>query len=169
MQKVFPALSSHECIESADISPLDDRTLWLGIGCNRGVSMSLIAYAVETTFQHHNFRMAAIAAITTLDRKANEAGLVEWCRHYRFPLYTFAAAILDAVPIPHPSMRLVGQVGTSSVAEASAIQGCETWGGGCRRLCVPKTVVRLSEEPGAVTIAIAQARHALPASTFGDN
>jgi cobalamin biosynthesis protein CbiG len=164
MQRAFPGLNSQESAESLDDLLSHDRSLWIGIGCNRGVSTALIAHAIDTTLQHHNFRMAAIAAITTLDRKANEAGLVKFCRSHRFPLYTLAAAVLDTVPVPHPSVRLLEQVGTVSVAEACAIQGSETWGGGCDRLCVPKTVVRLIDEPGAVTIAIAQACHPLCSS-----
>lgn len=159
-------MSIQESAKSLGAGLAGDRILWLGIGCNRGVSMSLIAHAVETTLQHHHFRMAEIAAITTLDRKANEVGLVEFCHYHRFPLYTFAATVLNAVSVPHPSTRLLVQIGVSSVAEACAIQGCETWGGGCHCLCVPKNIVRLIEEPGAVTIAIAQARHALSSSVL---
>jgi cobalamin biosynthesis protein CbiG len=111
--------------------------------------------------QQHGFEQAAIAAIATLDRKANEVGLVAFCRHHRLPLYTFAAEALSAVPVPHPSHRLVATVGTPSVAEACAILGCATWGGGCQRLRVPKTILRLDSEPGTVTLAIAQARYPL--------
>jgi cobalamin biosynthesis protein CbiG len=140
---------------------LMDRILWIGIGCNRGVSSGLIAHAVQTILQQHGVEASAIAALATLDRKANEVGLIAFCRHHHLPLYTFAAEALSAVPVPHPSHWLVTTVGTPSVAEACAILGCTTWGGGCQRLRVPKTILRLDSEPGTVTLAIAQARHPL--------
>lgn len=140
---------------------LRERLLWVGIGCNRGVSSALLAYAVQTTLQQHGFALTAIAAVITLDHKAQEGGLVAFCREHHLPLLTLTAATLAAVPVPHPSPHLVAQVGTPSVAEACAIRGCEIWGTGCHRLRVPKTVVRWAQEPGAVTVAIAQARHPL--------
>ncbi len=133
------------------------RCLWLGLGCNRGSSRTLIAHAVQGILQEQDLEMAAIAAITTLDTKMAEAGLVAFCRDHHVPLRGFRADQLHAVSVPHPSPTIQPAVGTPSVAEAAALLSCQTWGGGHAILHVPKTIIRIPGEPGAVTLAIAMA------------
>lgn len=148
------------------------RVLWLGIGCERGTSRQLIESAVQQVCQAHHLAEAAIAGVATIDLKADEAGLVELCRDRQWPLRCFSAAMLRTVSVPNPSEVVEAEVGTPSVAEAAAILGSWEMGDGksseqpsstplipspLHSLRVAKQIVRQPDQPGAVTVAIAQA------------
>ncbi|MBD1931278.1 MULTISPECIES: precorrin-3B C(17)-methyltransferase [Cyanophyceae] len=133
------------------------RVLWVGIGCERGTSRELIETAIEQVFRKNHLAIAAIAGIGTIDIKADEVGLVEFCRDRNLPLRTFRAEILRSVTVPNPSNVVEAEVGTPSVAEAAAIYAAgEARFPEVSKLLVPKQIFRLEGQPGAVTVAIAQ-------------
>ena len=133
------------------------RVLWIGIGCERGTSRQLIESAIQQVCLKYQLSEDAIAGIATIDLKADEAGLVELCRDRHLPLQTFSADVLRAVFVPNPSPVVDAEVGTPSVAEAAAIQAA---GGEMQpeSLKVAKQIFRAEGQPGAVTVAIAQAK-----------
>lgn len=136
------------------------RVLWVGVGCERGTSRRVVETAIAQVCQSHHFAQGAIAGIATLDIKADEVGLLELCEARDWPLKTFPSEILKSVTVPTPSTVVEQEVGTPSVAEAAAIvaaQGLNSPGETRNSLRVPKQIFRLEGEPGAVTIAIAQA------------
>lgn len=128
------------------------RLLWLGIGCERGSSTRLIRHAIEQTLAAYNLAPNAIAGIATIDLKADEVGLLAYCHQQNLPLQTYAPDRLKSIPVPNPSEVVAAEVGTPSVAEAAALVAA-----GVENLLVTKQKFRLTGEPGAVTIAIAQA------------
>jgi cobalt-precorrin 5A hydrolase len=133
------------------------KNLWVGFGCQSGVSHHLIATAINQIFQENQLDQKAITGIATINTKASEPGLLEFCSLWKLPLKTFSAELLANVAVPHPSQMIAAKVGTASVAEAAAILGAsvdETQQLGVK-LLVPKQVFRLPGEPGVVTIAIA--------------
>ncbi|MFZ4641118.1 MAG: precorrin-3B C(17)-methyltransferase [Nodosilinea sp.] len=127
------------------------RVLWVGVGCERGTPRSVIAAGIDRICQTHGLAPAAIAGVASLDLKADEVGLVELCQERGWPLRCFSAAELRGVAVPNPSDRVEAAVQTPSVAEAAAMLAA----GGELRLT--KQVIRLVDQPGAVTLAIAQA------------
>jgi len=140
------------------------RVLWVGVGCERGTSQKAIASAVESVFQANHLAEASIAGIATIDLKADEAGLLEFCRERDLPLRTFTAEELASVTVPTPSDVVAAAVGTPSVAEAAAILAAsspllEGGGGGiaAANLLVTKQIRRSPNETGAVTVAVALA------------
>ncbi len=142
------------------------RVLWVGIGCERGTSKPLIQHAFQQVFRSHRLAQQAIAGIATIDLKADEMGLVEFCRAHHWPLHCFSAEALRTVPVPNPSAIVETEVGTPSVAEAAALLGAsqvpvlDTSSKPPAAVClrVPKNIIRQAGEPGAVTIAVAQAQ-----------
>jgi cobalt-precorrin 5A hydrolase/precorrin-3B C17-methyltransferase len=126
------------------------RVLWLGVGCERGTPQVVIETAIAQVCRFHHLAEGAIAGIASLDLKADEDGLVTLCAERQWPLRCFAAEDLKAIPVPNPSTVVEQAVQTPSVAEAAAIVAA---GGELR---VPKQVVRVEGQPGAVTVAIAQ-------------
>jgi cobalt-precorrin 5A hydrolase len=62
------------------VSKATPKYLWVGIGCQRGISKFAIRQAIESVFTEYDLDLATIAGLATLDRKANEVGLVEYCR-----------------------------------------------------------------------------------------
>lgn len=139
------------------------RVLWLGIGCIRGTSEEFIASAIEEVCQKHHLAQEAIAGIATIDIKADEVGIVQYCQKKQYPLLTYSADVLNTINVPNPSEVVKEEVGTSSVAEAAAICGANYWFDyiGNREnmkennsLLVPKQIIKSDNE--AVTVAIAQ-------------
>lgn len=126
--------------------------LWVGIGCKRGTSKELIEAAILTVCQNNNLTENAIAGIATIDLKADEVGLMEFCQEHQLPLRTFSAEVLGLVIVPHPSAVVEQGVGTLSVAEAAAIMADNGV------LLVTKQIFRQKNQPGAVTVAIAQSQ-----------
>jgi len=146
------------------------RVLWVGMGCERGTSSRLIATAVERVFQAAHLAEAAIAGVATIDLKADEAGLLEFCRDRALPLRCFPSEKLRSVQVPNPSEVVAAEVGTPSVAEAAAILAAQTVvtiepTDEPATLRVTKQIVRQEGESGAVTIAIAQAPQELTGRT----
>ena len=133
------------------------RVLWVGVGCERGVSRKLIETAIEQVCRRFHLAQSAIAGIATIDLKADEAGILELCRDRHFPLKTFSAEALSQVDVPTPSQVVAQEVGTPSVAEAAALLAIPLSPFPLPpSLLVPKQIFRLDGEPGAVTVAIAQ-------------
>jgi len=129
------------------------RVLWLGIGCERGTSTELIAYAIQQSCQSANLVMEAIAGIATIDLKADEVGLLAVCGN-KWPLKTFSAEELQSIVVPNPSQVVAAEVGTPSVAEAAALKAANS-----QQLLVEKQIFRaeqIDNSSGAVTVAIAQ-------------
>jgi len=142
------------------------RVLWVGIGCERGTSTELINQAIDSTFAKHNLALGAIAGISTIDIKSDEIGILEVCRDRDLPLQTFPSGVLKQVAVPTPSNVVNQEVGTPSVAEASAIAAANLFDKQniklleqetlSNTLIVKKQIVKRSQQPGAVTVAIAQ-------------
>ncbi|MDE5092430.1 MAG: precorrin-3B C(17)-methyltransferase [Trichodesmium sp. St18_bin3_1_1] len=97
------------------------RVLWVGVGCERGTSKKLIATGIEKIFSTYNLAVKAIAGIATINIKADEIGLIEFCQEKNLPLQTFSAELLNCVEVPNPSDIVAAEVGTTSVSEAAAI------------------------------------------------
>ncbi len=128
-----------------------DMYLWVGIGCQRGVSQSAIQRAIEWVFAEYDLDLATIAGLATLDRKANELGLVDYCRESGWFLKTYSPERLNPVTVARSSQLVSALVGTASVAEAAALCAAQT-----NILLVPKQKFRLNAESGWVTIALAE-------------
>ncbi len=127
--------------------------LWVGIGCQRGVSKLVIQRAIESVFTEYDLDLATIAGIATLDRKANELGLVKYCRDSGWFLKIYSPERLNSVTVDRSSQLVSGLVGTASVAEAAALCAAQT-----DMLLVPKQKFRLNPESGFVTVAITDSR-----------
>jgi cobalt-precorrin 5A hydrolase/precorrin-3B C17-methyltransferase len=129
------------------------RVLWVGIGCERGTSRQLIETAIGQVCRDNQLAEDAIAGIATIDLKADEVGLLELYRDRNLPLRTFGSDVLRSIHVPNPSAIVEAEVGTPSVAEAAALCAANT-----SSLVVPKQIFRAEGQPGAVTVAIAQAQ-----------
>jgi cobalamin biosynthesis protein CbiG len=95
--------------------------LWLGIGCQRGVSGESIESAILQTLALQDLNIADVVGVASIDRKAQEPGILEICAKYHWQLQTYTAAELNNVQIQQPSTTVAQLVGTNSVAEAAAM------------------------------------------------
>ena len=139
----------------------DKKLLWVGIGCQKGVSQNLINTAIKQVFQEYQLIYSEISGIATIDKKASEIGLVEFCNSEQLLLKVFSAELLNSVLVPHPNHSITKFVETSSVAEASAMLAVSKITSAKIILLVPKQIFRLSGEIGAVTVAVAKSDYIL--------
>lgn len=101
-------------------------SLVAGMGCNRGTSADALEALLRDTLSGAGLALESLAAIGSVDAKADEPGLVALAARLDLPLVTFPADTLAAHPVPNPSDHALAAVGTPSVAEASVLaQGAE--------------------------------------------
>lgn len=128
------------------------KSLVLGIGCDRDTPAALVERGAASLLAKHGLAAASVKAVATVDRKQDEGALLALCEQHRWPLRTFTAAELDAVPgIENPSETVQRHVGTRGVCEPAALLAA-----GADRLLVPKQIYT---EPGAgrsMTLAVAR-------------
>ncbi|RMB61639.1 precorrin-3B C(17)-methyltransferase [Tessaracoccus antarcticus] len=96
-------------------------SLVVGMGCNRGTSVEVLRGLLEDTLGEHGLCLQSVRAITTIDLKAGEIGLLQLVRQLGVPLIDYTADVLAAQDVPTPSALVAGHVGTPSVAEASVV------------------------------------------------
>jgi cobalt-precorrin 5A hydrolase/precorrin-3B C17-methyltransferase len=126
--------------------------LWLGLGCERNTSLSLLERLVDSTLRNHGLAPEAVAGLASTSRKGDETALLELARRRGWPLRLWPAAELATVVVPNPSAAVAAEMGTASVAEAAARLAA----GGEAPLLVEKTIGRATPtEQGAATLAVA--------------
>jgi precorrin-4/cobalt-precorrin-4 C11-methyltransferase len=126
---------------------LHPRCLCVGIGCRRGVSREEIQAALAQVMARHNLACDSLAALASVELKADEGGLLEAAKKLGLPLEFFAASVLNETHVPNPSERVREKIGVRSVCEAASIQAALKMSPKAQ-LIVPKTI------SGNVTVAI---------------
>ncbi|ADG05178.1 cobalt-precorrin 5A hydrolase [Kyrpidia tusciae] len=121
------------------------KSLILGIGCNRGTPRAEIEEVVEGTLRAKGLAVDSVAAVATIDRKKDEAGLVAMCRDRGWPLIAYTPDELNEMPMRHPSETVYRYTGAYGVSEPAAMRAA-----GTDRLLVDKIV------SGNVTLSVAR-------------
>ena len=122
---------------------LRPRTLTLGVGCKRGTDAAHLEDCFRAFLHENGVSPLSVRAVATIDVKKDEAAILALCEKYRFPLQTYSAAELNAVPgVFAHSDFVMKTVGCGCVCERAAVMT-----GG--RLLVGKTAMQ------GVTLALA--------------
>ena len=96
-------------------------TLIAGIGCRRGVSAEQIEAAVREALGDA-LPFAALRAVASIETKADEAGLVEFCTRNALPLHTFTREQIAALDAPiNASSAAREHLGVDGVCEPCAL------------------------------------------------
>lgn len=100
------------------------RTLVAGIGCERGTDAKDIIDLVDYALKSENLSPQSLAALATVELKADEAGVLAAAAHFGVPLRLFSVAELnlERYRLNDPSPIVEAEIGTPSVAEASALK-----------------------------------------------
>lgn len=115
--------------------------LVMGIGARPGVRQNELDQAVDRALAAVSRRRDEVAALATLDRRADS--LRAFAEANGWELVVFTAAELAGIDVPRPSATVLARTGTPSVAEAAAI------GAGGRLIAAKRVFPR-------VTVAIAE-------------
>lgn len=128
--------------------------LWLGMGCERDTSPSLLERLVDDTLHRHGLAAEAVAGLASAGRKGDEAALLALSHRRGWPLRLYDETALAAVVVPNPSAAVAAEMGTASVAEAAAMLAAGTGS----HLVIEKIIGRATAaERGAATLAVAEA------------
>jgi cobalamin biosynthesis protein CbiG len=95
------------------------KTLTVGIGCRLHSSAEQIEAAVRATLGSHAFD--EISTIASVDTKADEAGLLEFCARHALPLKLFSRAQIAAISVDDPSAAAREHLGIDGVCEPCAL------------------------------------------------
>ncbi|MFW6239780.1 MAG: cobalt-precorrin 5A hydrolase [Thermodesulfobacteriota bacterium] len=107
---------------SAAILRLRPPSLVAGMGCNRGTDAGELRTLLLETLETANLSPQSLAAIASVDVKADEPGLLELAGELDIPFQSFSREALRAVTdVPTPSEMVERHVGTPSVCEAAAL------------------------------------------------
>ena len=129
-------------------------SLWLGMGCERNTSLSLLERLLEQTLGDQQLAPESVAGLASIDRKADEPALLALAAKRGWPVRWFGADSLGAVPVPTPSAAVAQEMGTASVAEAAALLAA----GPAAQLLQTKRIEHAHPgEHGAATLAVALA------------
>lgn len=94
----------------------------LGIGCKKNTPFESLKNFVNVQLKAHCIFPESIAAITSIDLKKEEAGLLELCNYYQVPLLTYSSDTLSKVPGNFSASSFVQSVtGVDNVCERSAL------------------------------------------------
>lgn len=118
----------------------------LGIGCKRGTALEAIEGLVMPLLREKGISLKSIRGIASIDKKANEPGLLAFSQKYQWPFHTFSAAQLQNVKGSFtPSAFVQEQVGVDNVCERAAALLAGTDG----KIVIQKTAAQ------GVTVALA--------------
>ncbi len=98
----------------------------LGIGCDRGTPATTLARAVLEALHACGTHLSQVAAVASIDLKADEPGLRELAQERGWQIHFYPAAALAVVPVPNPSETVRRYTGTPSVSEAAALLAAGT-------------------------------------------
>ncbi len=129
------------------------QVLVAGVGCERNADPAEVIGLVEATLAEAGLSSKALAAIASIDIKADEPALHAAARHFGVPLRVFSAAELSAETAPNPSTVVAATVGAPGVAEPAALKA-------------GRLVVEKRKTKGA-TCAIAMAECPIDPTTLG--
>jgi cobalt-precorrin 5A hydrolase/precorrin-3B C17-methyltransferase len=97
------------------------RSLIAGVGCSRGAGAAEVLDLLDSALHEAGLSRKSVAALTSIDVKSEEAGMLQAADALDVPLRFYSAKELAAVEVPNPSPVVAGAVGTPSVAEASVL------------------------------------------------
>lgn len=96
-------------------------TLVVGVGCSRGAEASEILELIDAALAEARLAPESVAALASVNRKADEAGLLAAAAERGWPLRFYEPEVLATIGVPNPSPVVARAVGTPSVAEAAAL------------------------------------------------
>lgn len=98
------------------------QNLIIGIGCKKGTPEETIREAVSRVMQNNQIDFSRIRAVASIDLKANEPGILDFCRKNHLPYYTYSAVKLMDLSGEFTASPFVEHVtGADNICERSAV------------------------------------------------
>ena len=98
------------------------RTLRAGVGCRRGTGAGAIRALLDAVLSGERLSPLGLEAVCSIDLKGDEPGLLTLCGELGFPLTTYTAQELEAVPGEFSASPFVAEItGVDNVCERAAL------------------------------------------------
>ncbi|WP_026600447.1 cobalamin biosynthesis protein [Methylomonas sp. 11b] len=94
----------------------------IGMGCDRNASLDTLRQALAQALWRCGLDVSTVAGLASIDKKNDEAALLQLAQLHRWPLFFYPAEVLAAIPVPNPSEVVMKYMGTPAVAEAAALR-----------------------------------------------
>jgi cobalt-precorrin 5A hydrolase len=101
----------------------------VGLGCDRGTPLATLQQALDEALALAGARLADVAAVASIDLKADEPGLLALAVQHGWRMTFYTPQQLAAVPVPNPSETVRKYTGSPSVSEAAALLSASTVAG----------------------------------------
>ena len=98
----------------------------LGMGCDRNTALQTLETAITLALNEIDVTYDAVVAMATIDKKNDEAALLELSCKRNWPLHFYPAEQLAQVEVPNPSDVVMKYMGTPAVSEAAAMLAANT-------------------------------------------
>ncbi len=95
--------------------------LALGIGCDRGTPLATLQHALNLALAEISAHLGQVERIASIDKKADEAGILQLAEWLDLKLMFYSAQELAQVEVPNPSAVVQKYMGTPAVSEAAAL------------------------------------------------
>lgn len=98
------------------------RIITLGIGCKKDTPMEVIETMVLHTLAKHHISIHAVKQVASIDLKAHEAGLLDFCQQYKLPFNVYSAKELSSLTgdfTPSPFVKSI--TGIDNICERAAL------------------------------------------------
>lgn len=117
----FCVTLDEEASPFAETLRLIPKIVTVGVGCRRGISEDEIRAAVLGALERGHISLKAVCRLATIDVKSDEAGLLAFAKRMGWPIHSFTAEELSAVPGVFAASEFVrGTVGVDNVCERAA-------------------------------------------------
>ncbi|MEY8517547.1 cobalamin biosynthesis protein [Lachnospiraceae bacterium 29-84] len=149
----------HKDRKARDTLFLSPKAVVLGIGCKKGKTLAEIEAFAQKVLEEEGIAWESICCLASVDRKANEAGILEFCRKQTIPFHTFTVEQLKHAPGDYTDSGFVeGIVGIGNVCERAAMSAAielqrSVWD--TKKEQIPRLIRQKTAENG-ITIALAE-------------
>lgn len=122
----------------------------LGIGCKRDTQQETIERVFRKVCADAEISEQAVARVCSIDRKANEPGLIGFCKEHEWTLQTYSAEELRDVAGEFTASTFVQEtVGVDNVCERSAMLGSDGGELYCRKYAEDGVTMAVALRPFA--------------------
>jgi cobalt-precorrin 5A hydrolase len=121
----YDVIITHKDLENEcknDALLLVPQIITVGIGCRKDIIFEAIEKSILNIFENENYHILSINALASIDKKANEKGILEFAKKYGLPFNTYSAEELNSLEGDFTKSEFVKSVvEVDNVCERSAI------------------------------------------------
>ena len=121
----YDVIITHKDLENEcknDTLLLVPQIITVGIGCRKDISFEAIESSILNILESENYHILALKAMASIDKKANEKGILEFAKKYDLPFNTYSAEELNSLEGDFTKSEFVKSVvEVDNVCERSAI------------------------------------------------